>query len=29
MQAYKEKLRRDILTEEEPDEVDEEGGEDS
>jgi hypothetical protein len=29
MQAFKEKVRRDILTEEEPDEVDEEEGEDS
>ena len=29
MQAFKEKVRRDILTEEEPDDVDEEEGEDS
>ena len=29
MRAFKEKVRRDILTEEEPDEVDEEEGEDS
>ena len=29
MQAYKDKVRRDLLTEEEPDEVDEEEGEDS
>ncbi len=29
MQAFREKVHRDILTEEEPDEVDEEEGEDS